>query len=142
MSQETNAAAKRWRNDDYPENSDGSTLDNDCFILAEAYIADVVARETENANRNATIDLEWIRSLGGNESLSVLDLPYWDFRIVTEHSNSTFLRVHSPDSDGEWMTDLFSDDGSGVGLVKWPKTRGELLDLFAVLSVHMKVGGE
>lgn len=90
--------------------------------------------------RDQLIDANWLASIGGLEQTVPSQptqgrLTYWDFPIVTEHSQSTFLRIHEPDSDGEWAVDLFDRDGNGVGIVNWPRTREQFRQLAIALGV-------
>lgn len=80
------------------------------------------------------ITTQWLRELGGHESRTPQGFAFWDFPIVIDDSQDTFLRVHEPDGD-RWPTDLFSmSDGNSFGIANWPRTKCELQSLMRILG--------
>ena len=84
----------------------------------------------------SNITPQWLLELGGIHGLATAGGEYWDFPIASRYSKcgETYLRIHEPCSDGEWATDLFDAEGHAVGIVNWPTSRQQLLQLLDALG--------
>ena len=88
------------------------------------------------------ITQKWLSELGGVQGVSSSSTEFWDFPIASKYCQrgETYLRVHEPDGDEEWATDLFDVSGQSVGIVNWPKTRPQLLKLLDALGCITTLG--
>ena len=78
----------------------------------------------------------WLSDMGGIVGVSPSSAEFWDFPIVGKYCNGveTYLRVHEPNGDNEWATDLFDQNGQSVGIVNWPKSRQQMLNVLDALG--------
>lgn len=130
MSDEIKAAAERYRTQNYnfaPMAASCQLLRNDAELLTRAYIADLAAREAEQAERARGIDEEWLLSIGFTKQISdgatfILISSRWhEVEIIggcvyLAPKNGTFIRV-------------------GTALTT---TRGMMLDFLSSLKIPTK----